>query len=169
MVHRDIKPDNLCFHAAAMADDERDAGGRAGLKLIDFGCAARTHEPVVENTGTIATTPPEMFADAPHHAPADVWAMGIVLLWCMMLRSPLGELTLSEWEARISAAPPQLPLFDSPGRSLYWPAALEPMAAIARRCCARAPAERASAAAVRAACAAVPHCGLPAEWLQLCS
>ncbi len=98
-----------------------------------------------------------MFAGEPHHTAVDVWAVGIVLQWCLQLEpstvGPMGAMSMPEWEACVTAAPAALAVFDTPtGGAQLWPAALEPFAALARRCLARQPAERPSAREVEASC-----------------
>ena len=91
-----------------------------------------------------------MWAFEPHHTPADVWSLGVVIGWMLTLRDPMGEATMPEWEAAVSSNPPKLPWFEQ-----QVDGTLEPLAAIARRCCAVMPAERPAAAAVREELAAL--------------
>lgn len=69
VAHCDIKPENLGVN------DERTR-----LKILDFGCASRVDAVLDMRTGTMLFMAPEVLlghAYAP--APADVWAMGVVL------------------------------------------------------------------------------------------
>jgi serine/threonine protein kinase len=76
-------------------------------------CQVRASEPVVEFTGTPAIQPPEMFAFEPHHTPTDIWSLGILIGWMLTLSDPMGpDATMTEWEARVSADPPKLPVFE---------------------------------------------------------
>ena len=110
-----------------------------------------------------------MFACEPYHTPADVWALGMIVQWCLLLANPMGEMMMPEWEACISASPARLPVFaqhqqqqqqllpasNKPQGAVAqatWPAELEPMAAVARRCLVRQPAERPSARQVQTSC-----------------
>ena len=169
MLHRDVKPLNICFPANAFeADLESDALDTSagvpttaldsGLRLIDVGEAALSAVPIVDYVGTPVITPPEMFLGEPHHSAADVWGFGIVLLWCLLLEpsnvGPMGSMSMPEWEACVTASPhASLAVFEEPtGGGRPWPAALEPFAALARRCLARSPAERPTAREAEASC-----------------
>lgn len=84
VVHRDVKPSNLCVPGG---DVER-------VKLIDFGLArpARPERPITR-TGAILGTPaymaPEQVQGAPSPSPAsDVFALGCVLFECLSGRPP---------------------------------------------------------------------------------
>jgi len=181
IVHGDIKPQNVCFHAAALAEDvasdtadnasvvalddavgadgadggggpaaSGEMSGETGLRLIDFGAAVASAEPVHEFVGTLATVPPEMFAGEAYHTPADVWSMGMLIQWCLLLDNPMGDRTIPEWEKCISSSPADVPVFAQPPHA--WPEELGPMAAVARRCLKREPDERPSALLVQMAC-----------------
>jgi len=183
IVHGDIKPQNVCFHAAALAEDvasdtadnasvvalddavgadgadggggpaaSGEMSGETGLRLIDFGAAVASAEPVHEFVGTLATVPPEMFAGEAYHTPADVWSMGMLIQWCLLLDNPMGEQTIPQWEACVSSTPAELPVFAPMPHQ--WPQELEPMAALARRCLAHNPAARPSAGQVQESCQA---------------
>ena len=145
MLHRDVKPANCFFPAAALAADNEDATDLGLLRLGDFDTAIATKEPVVDFIGTPSvSTPPEMFAQQAHHTQADVWAYGMTLQWCILLGDCLGEATMEELEERITAKPnPRLPIFESVDESLSkWPAELEPIVELARKCCAAEQGER---------------------------
>lgn len=155
IVHGDLKPQNLCFPAGALEQDAADDDDSdLGLKLIDFGAACRSAEPMgPEFSGTIVTMPPESFACEHYHAPADIWAVGILLQWALLLRDPMGEKLIPEWEACVSAAPAALPVFSEPtGGERAWGTALEPLAALARRCLAHDAGDRPTAQQVAATC-----------------
>ena len=133
----------------------------SGPRLIDVGEAALSAVPIVDYVGTPVITPPEMFLGEPHHlhlSAADVWVLGIVLLWCLLLEpsnvGPMGSMSMPEWEACVTASPhAALAVFEEPtGGGRPWPAALEPFAALARRCLARSPAERPTAREAEARC-----------------
>ena len=83
--------------------------------------------------------PPEMFAFDDHFTPADVWALGMTLQWCLLLEDSFADADMPVLEKAISASPPAIALFTPPHA---WPAHLEPVATIARKCCATDPAAR---------------------------
>lgn len=141
LLHRDLKPANCFLPAGSLERDaaDDDGGWVPSLRLGDFDMGRRTAEPVSEFVGTPSTMPPEMFAFEEHHTPADVWGAGMTLQWCLQLDDVFAAADMPQIEAAISADPPKLPLFTPPHA---WPDALEPLAAVARRCCATDPAKR---------------------------
>ena len=150
VLHRDLKPGNLFLEVGALERDAEDGEGDAAawvprVRLGDFDMARATAEPVNEFVGTPSTMPPEMFAFDDHFTPADVWALGMTLQWCLLLEDTLGDADMPVLEKAISASPPAIALFTPPHA---WPAHLEPVAAIARKCCATDPAARPPIAAV---------------------
>jgi hypothetical protein len=76
IVHRDVKPSNVL-----LADDEGDG---ISIRLLDFGLARMDGEETLTASGdvpgTLAYIPPERLRGEESGAPADVWAVG-VLLW----------------------------------------------------------------------------------------
>lgn len=67
--HRDIKLDNLIYHEA-----------QNKLKIIDFGFAANSKEPLKSMCGTPSYMAPEVTLGKQYSgAPADMWACGVVL------------------------------------------------------------------------------------------
>ena len=172
LLHRDVKPANVFFEGAS-ADGTQPIGR---LRLGDFDVGTRAVEPLVEFTGTPSvSTPPEMWRHAQHYTPADIWALGMTLQWCLCLTDPLEHATMSELEERLCAEPSaRIPIFDeAPARGEQdqeelragggtedggvvggvtaesWPASLAPVAALARRCCCSDPASRPTAEALR--------------------
>ena len=170
IMHRDVMPLNVCFPADVLETAQTEPGTPAmapldsGLRLIDLGEAAMSTEPLVDFVGTPVITPPEMFASEPHHTPVDIWAVGMIILWCLLLEpmttGPMGAKTMTEWEASVRASPAALPVFEvQTGGEPPWPAFLEPFAALARRCLAHDPAERPTARQVEASCVEIARPG----------
>jgi serine/threonine protein kinase len=145
LLHRDLKPANIFFDSGALEDDRAESGAACRLRVGDFDTSVRCDSPLVEFIGTPVTTPPEMFAFEPHHRPADIWALGIVICWMLTLSDPMGEMSMPQWESAISASPPELPIFtvatDPP-----WAMGAEQFVELARRCCATQPEARPMAA-----------------------
>ena len=99
-----------------------------------------------------------MWRHEPHHTPADVWALGMSVQWCLALGDPLADANMTQLEERLCAMPqPRIPVFEVQDQAARptWTAELEPLAAIARQCCCADPAERLSAQAVMAALSAI--------------
>ena len=111
------------------------------------------------------STPPEMWAHAPHHTACDVWALGMTLQACLLLADPLADCTMPELEERLCAKPrPRIPIYEHAEAAeggggaesappCPWPAALEPIASLARQCCCAEPGDRLKAEALAAALA----------------
>ena len=78
-IHRDIKPGNILID-------------RNGLvKLTDFGLAVMLEDDDVchQMVGTKAYMSPERIDGLGYGAPADVWAVGLVLIYCGLGKSPV--------------------------------------------------------------------------------
>ena len=41
---------------------------------------------------------PAALLQEPFHTPCDVWGLGMVLLWSLLLKDPMGERSIPEWE-----------------------------------------------------------------------
>jgi serine/threonine-protein kinase len=97
VIHRDIKPDNLMFDAAA-----------AQLKIADFG-VARAEDSGATQTGMVLGTPaymaPEQLACAPASPAGDLYSLGAVLFELLTSRRPVEASSLGEWLRRISQEP----------------------------------------------------------------
>ena len=104
VVHRDVKPGNVLF----------DAAGRA--RLTDFGIARVADVGAVTVTGMVVGTAaylaPEQLEDRPVGPPADVYALGLVVLECLTGMRCYSGGQLEAAMARLSrpaAIPPGLP------------------------------------------------------------
>ncbi len=81
IVHRDIKPANIIV-------------APAGLFLIDLGIARRVRDGASCDTarfGTRAYAPPEQYGFGQTDGRSDVYALGMVLLFCLAGREPTGR------------------------------------------------------------------------------
>lgn len=100
IVHRDVKPSNIIL----------DATGRP--HLTDFGISrlldATTHTATGTLVGTAAYLSPEQVLGRPVGPPADVYALGLVLLECLTTRLEYDGAPLEAAIARLHR-PPQLP------------------------------------------------------------
>jgi eukaryotic-like serine/threonine-protein kinase len=104
LVHRDVKPANVLI----------SAGGR--VHLADFGIARLVDSAHVTQTGDVLGTPsyfaPEQVSGEPVGPPADVYALGLVLLECLTGRREYDGGSLEAAMARLSrqpVLPPTLP------------------------------------------------------------
>ena len=77
ILHNDIKPSNIVYSRPT------------GAKLIDFGLATRDDWPLCKG-GSPWYIPPEFLSLGERQGPADVWALGIVMLY-LMQRMPLPD------------------------------------------------------------------------------
>jgi len=149
IVHGDVKPDNLLL----------DAEGR--VKVVDFGLARTSGEPVQAQGGAVYGTPaymaPELVRGAALEPPVDVYALGVTLYealcdrWPFNAPSPIGIL-----QKHLEEPPPLDPL-----RAAGLP---EPLVGLVARCLAKSPDERPeSAAALADALAAIDPAPPPAR------
>ncbi|KXJ85300.1 kinase-like domain-containing protein [Microdochium bolleyi] len=88
VLHNDIKPRNILYSAAT------------GATLIDFGLGSNEGEKA-SSGGTPWYIPPEYFYQRERDAPADVWALGVVMLYVLKCM-PLPELgkDVPVWQIR---------------------------------------------------------------------
>lgn len=98
VIHRDLKPANVLVN---WADD--------AIKLADFGLA-RAVGTADTNTGVVPGTPwyaaPEQLAGAPAGAPADFYALGVILFELLTGRLPHEASSLGELLRRVAQEPP---------------------------------------------------------------
>ncbi len=136
LVHRDVKPGNVML-------------GSTGAKLVDFGISAEIGEPDVQAPdgpvlGTPAYVAPERLTGAPALPASDVYALGVLLYRTASGRLPWAVGTKTEvLRAHLVAHPSPLP------RNMGIPAEVAEMV---RRCLAKNPDERPSAAEVARVC-----------------
>ncbi|MBV9869745.1 MAG: protein kinase [Frankiaceae bacterium] len=101
LIHRDVKPANVLIE---------EAGGR--VFLADFGIARLVDSAHVTQAGDVLGTPaffaPEQVAGEPVGPPADVYALGLVVLECLTGRREYEGSSLEVAMARLSR-PPQVP------------------------------------------------------------
>jgi len=74
IIHRDIKPENIMF-----CSDVKENFDNVMVKIIDFGLAVQSEEPLKMSCGTPSYIAPEIASGTPYHVKVDVWALGIVL------------------------------------------------------------------------------------------
>jgi serine/threonine protein kinase len=105
-VHRDIKPANVLI----------SADGR--VHLADFGIARLVDSSHVTKTGEVLGTPayfaPEQVSGDPVGPPADVYALGMVLLECLSGQRAFEGTAMEVAMARLSRDP-EIPTWISPG------------------------------------------------------
>ena len=96
-VHRDIKPANVLI-----SEDGR-------VHLADFGIARIVDSAHVTRTGEVLGTPayfaPEQVAGEPVGPPADIYALGVMLLECLTGRRPFEGTAMEVAMARLSRDP----------------------------------------------------------------
>ncbi len=128
VTHRDLKPANILL-------------GPEGPMIVDFGIAHTLDSTRVTRTGTAPGTAaymaPEQVAGDPAGPPADVYALGLVLLECLTGEREYPGTIVESAMARLTR-PPRIP-----------ESAPEPLAAVITRMTAREPEHRPSAETVR--------------------
>lgn len=90
LIHRDIKPSNIVLSQGA-------------LTLIDFGIA-RTYDDGADSDtlrlGTKAYAPPEQFGFGQTDARSDIYALGMILYYCLTERTPDAAARRVDWHAK---------------------------------------------------------------------
>ena len=83
IVHRDVKPENVCFVAKDRGDDAAPGSGPASIRLVDFGYAAVVQPDAAYGPdwcGTPKYVAPEQVSSTGYESTApDLWAAGVVL------------------------------------------------------------------------------------------
>lgn len=98
IIHRDVKPANI------IVSNTPDG---ITATLIDFGIARRYREGTGADTvrfGTRAYAPPEQFGFGQTDVRSDVYALGMVLLFCLTGREPTGQPTAETLAAQAIAS-----------------------------------------------------------------
>ena len=94
LIHRDVKPSNIVISNVPEG---------VTATLIDFGIARRYREGSGADTvrfGTRAYAPPEQFGFGQTSVRSDVYALGMVLLYCLTGREPVSQPTAESLEAQ---------------------------------------------------------------------
>jgi serine/threonine protein kinase len=124
IVHRDVTPDNVLLTTG-------------GVKLLDFGIAARVGEPDTAGGASFGTPPyvaPERLTDAPVMPATDVYSLGVLLYEMVTGVTPYPETTWEEIAAARRSGPAPTP-----------DGVPERVARLCQQCLATNPAERPSA------------------------
>ncbi|GAA4775219.1 serine/threonine-protein kinase [Microbacterium gilvum] len=123
IVHRDLKPSNVLLRPSVLP------GGAASATLADFGIAYLLDSTRVTTPGTTIGTaaylaPEQVRGEAPA-PPADIYALGLMLMECLSGRHPFGGGTPQEMLASRVASTPRIPA----GLSVGWRSLLVEMTA----------------------------------------
>jgi serine/threonine protein kinase len=139
IVHRDLKPDNFFLASGP--------GGRASIKLLDFGISKMTFaggdsgnsRQLTGNTDRFGTpdymSPEHLRATASVDARADVWSLGVVLFECLTGKVPFEGSDFPQLCVSILTSPP-LALHDA------LPEAPPELEAVIARCLEKEPEKR---------------------------
>jgi len=130
-IHRDVKPSNICLNSAGHA------------KLSDFGITTSLDSTLAganSFVGTSAYMSPERLMGQEYKYPADIWAIGLVLLECALGRFPyrLTGVYLDMLQSVVQGPSPEVP------KSMVAPSAQAAVAAAASAAASSSPASPAS-------------------------
>jgi Protein kinase domain len=143
IVHRDVKPSNILL---AESDD-------VSIRLLDFGLARMDGEETLtaagDVPGTLAYIPPERLRGEESGAPADVWAVGVLLWEALAGWHPFWKGSLLDTARRIESGAVSL--------AKVRPDLPRPLIALVDRALSVEPARRPSAAKLGAALRATGH------------
>jgi Protein kinase domain len=143
IVHRDVKPSNVL-----LADDDQ-----ISIRLLDFGLARMDGEETLtaagDVPGTLAYIPPERLRGQESGAPADVWAVGVLLWEALAGWHPFWKGSLLDTARRIESGAISL------GRAR--PDLPRPLIALVDRALSVEPGKRPSAARLAVALRATRH------------
>ncbi len=143
IVHRDVKPSNVLLAA----------GDDISIRLLDFGLARMDGEETLtaagDVPGTLAYIPPERLRGEESGAPADVWAVGVLLWEALAGWHPFWKGSLLDTARRIESGAVSL------GRAR--PDLPRPLIALVDRALAIDPAKRPTAARLAVALRATRH------------
>jgi eukaryotic-like serine/threonine-protein kinase len=144
IVHRDVKPANVL-----LAEDDEGIS----IRLLDFGLARMDGEETLtaagDVPGTLAYIPPERLRGEESGAPADVWAVGVLLWEALAGWHPFWKGSLLDTARRIESGAVSL--------SRARPDLPRPLIALVDRALSPDPAKRPSAAKLAAALRATRH------------
>jgi len=143
IVHRDVKPSNVL-----LADEDE-----ISIRLLDFGLARMDGEETLtaagDVPGTLACIPPERLRGDESGAPADIWAVGVLLWEALAGWHPFWQGSLLETARRIESGAVSL------GKAR--PDLPRPLIALVDRALAIEPAKRPAAAKLAEALRATRH------------
>jgi hypothetical protein len=143
IVHRDVKPSNVL-----LADEDE-----ISIRLLDFGLARMDGEETLtaagDVPGTLAYIPPERLRGDESGAPADIWAVGVLLWEALAGWHPFWQGSLLETARRIESGAVSL------GKAR--PDLPRPLIALVDRALAIEPAKRPAAAKLAEALRATRH------------
>lgn len=109
IVHRDLKPDNVLLAEPAAAQGANCSLGCP--KITDFGLARQVEDPKLTRTGIVTGTPQYMSPEqaegnATVGAPADVYALGVILYRLLTGKLPFEAKSLTKLLSKVCHEPP---------------------------------------------------------------
>src|SRR5262249_46125839 len=143
IVHRDVKPSNVLLAE----------GDGVSIRLLDFGLARMDGEETLtaagDVPGTPASLPPERLRGDESGAPADIWAVGVLLWEALAGWHPFWQGSLLDTARRIESGAVSL--------ATARPDLPRPLIGLVDRALSVDPAKRPSAARLAGAVRATPH------------